>query len=80
MPALLYVRALKLLQERQYNVSVSMCVHRDNRDSLRESVKLMASLGVKRIKCGSMMADAFMYTPGEDQWQIYNVRRISLHL
>ena len=49
------IHALKLLQERNYNVSVSMCIHRDNRDSLRETVKLMASLGVKSMKCGSMM-------------------------
>ena len=113
------IHALKLLQERNYNVSVSMCIHRDNRDSLRETVKLMASLGVKSMKCGSMMelgewaeeevrdlqltrqeelemfeayipqyfeddaplsimmADTLMYTPGDDSWRIYDVRKIT---
>ena len=113
------VHALKLLQEQNYNVSVSMCIHRENRDSLQDTVKLMASLGVKSIKCGRMMelgewakdevknlqltrqeelelfeayipryfkddaplsimmADTFMFTPGEDQWHIYNVKKVT---
>ena len=49
------LHALKLLQERHYNVSVSMCMHKKNRHVLRESVNLMASLGVRSMKCGSMM-------------------------
>ena len=32
-----------------------MCIHRKNRDTLRESVKLLAGLGVNSIKCGRMM-------------------------
>lgn len=113
------IQALKLLKERNYKVAVSMCMHRNNRDSLRESVRLMASLGVESVKCGTMMelgewtsdevknlqlsrqeelelfeeyipqyfeddapvsimmGDTLMYTPGDDQWQIYDVRRIS---
>ncbi len=110
------IRALKLLRDRKYIVSISMCMHRENRDVLRESVKLMASLGVRSMKCGSMMdlgewaqpelqhlrltreeeletfeeyipqyfeddaplsimlSGAFMYTPGESHWRIYNRR------
>ena len=110
------LRALKLLQEGEYAVSVSMCLHKGNKDVLRESVNLMASYGVRSMKCGAMMelgewmapdvsglqlsrdeqleliekyipqyfeddaplsimlADAFMYTPGESQWSIYDVR------
>ena len=49
------IRVLKLLQERDYGVSVSMCLHKNNRDVLRETVNLLASLGVKSIKVGSMM-------------------------
>ena len=49
------IRALKLLQQRGYYVSVSMCVHRKNRHTIRESVNLLASLGVKSMKCGIMM-------------------------
>lgn len=113
------IAALKLLQERNYNVSVSMCLHRKSRGTLRETVKLLASLGVKSVKCGGMMAlgewtnpevhdlqmtrreelemmetyipqyfaddaplsimleDTLMYTPGDDAWEIYNVRRVS---
>ncbi len=49
------IRALKLLQERKIPVSVSMCLHRKNGHTLRESVKLMASLGVRSMKLGSML-------------------------
>ena len=108
------IKALKLLQEREHRVAVSMCMHRKNRDVLRESVNLMASLGVRSMKCGNMMelgewaqpelqglqltneeqlemfeeyipqyfeddaplsimmGGAFMYTPGDDHWSIYN--------
>ena len=113
------INALKLLRDRHYNVSVSMCIHRKNRDTLRESVKLLADLGVKSIKCGSMMelgewaeeevrdlrltrqeelemfedyipqyfeddaplsimmGDTLMYTPGDDTWRIYDVKKIT---
>ena len=47
--------ALKLLQERGYNVSASMCLHRKNADTLRESVRMLADLGVKSLKCGAIM-------------------------
>ena len=49
------VKALKLLQERKHPVSVSMCMHRKNRHVLRESINLLASLGVRSVKCGAMM-------------------------
>ncbi len=49
------LRALQLLKDRGYNISVSMCMHRKNRDVLRESVRLLASYGVKNLKLGSMM-------------------------
>ena len=113
------IAALKLLQKRDYNVSVSICLHRKNRDTLRESIRLLGSLGVKSVKCGSMMelgewvnpelrdlqltrqeelemfekyipeyfeddapvsimmADTLMYTPGEEKWHLYDVKRIT---
>ena len=49
------IKALKLLQERKYDVSSAMCIHRDNAHVLRETVKLLASLGVSSLKCGSIM-------------------------
>lgn len=113
------INALKLLQKRDHRVSVSMCMHRKNRHVLRESVNLMASLGVSSMKCGSMMelgewaspeladlqltneeelqmfeeyipqyfeddapvsimlSGAFMYTPGDKEWSIFNRRECS---
>ena len=49
------IKALKLLQEREHPVSISMCMHRENKHVLRETVKFLASLGVRSLKCGSMM-------------------------
>ena len=49
------ISAIKLIRERGHSISVSMCVHRKNKDTLRETVKLLASLGVSSIKAGSMM-------------------------
>ena len=113
------IAALKLLKERGYNVSVSVCIHRKNRSSLRETIRMLASLGVQSVKCGSMlemgewtspevsglqltrqeelemfeeyipqyfeddapvsimMSDTLMYTPGEDQWHLYNVKKLT---
>ncbi len=47
--------ALRLLKERGYAAAVSMCLHRENADVLRETVKRLAALGVKSLKCASMM-------------------------
>ncbi len=113
------LKALRLLNERGYNTSVSMCIHKKNAHTIRETVRLLASLGVTSIKCGSMMelgewakeevkalqltrteeqqifegyipqyfednapvaimlSGAFMYSPGDDHWNIYNERRCS---
>ena len=49
------LNAIRLLQERKFPVSVAMCVHRKNKHTIRESVNLMASMGVRSIKLGSMM-------------------------
>ncbi|MBR2836115.1 MAG: radical SAM protein [Coriobacteriales bacterium] len=42
--------AIRLLCRREHQVSVSMCLHRGNRHTLRETVKCMASLGVSSMK------------------------------
>lgn len=49
------IKALKLLQERNFRTSVSMCIHRKNQHTLRESVKLMAELGVTGMKVNAVM-------------------------
>ena len=46
--------ALRLLRDRGHPVNVSMCLHRGNRHSLRETVRLMASLGVRSMKLSSI--------------------------
>ena len=48
--------ALRLLQRRGYRVNVAMCLHKKNMDTVRETVKLMADLGVAGMKVGSMIS------------------------
>ena len=109
------LKALKLLKDRDYRVSVSVSLHRKNISTLRETVNLMASYGVRSVKCGTMMnlgqwknpdvdslhltreeelsafeeyiphyfeddaplsitlGGAFMYTPGDARWKMFNV-------
>lgn len=47
--------ALRLLHERGYRTAVSFCLHRKNAHTLRETIRLLASLGVSSVKTGSMM-------------------------
>lgn len=57
-------------------MSVSMCVHRKNRHTIRETVRLMASLGVSGMKIGAIMPQGewmqpevrdLQMTPAEEQ-------------
>ena len=112
------IHAFELLRERNFPMSASVCIHRKSRESLRDTVKLLASLGVMSVKCGSMMeigewaspevrglqltrqeelemfehyipqyfeddapvsimmSDTLMYTPGDEEWRIYDVREV----
>ena len=47
--------AIRLLRERGHSVSVSMCLHRGNAHALRDTVNLMASLGVRSMKVQAAM-------------------------
>lgn len=49
------VRAMKLLRERKYAVAAALTLHRKNKDTLRETVKFLASLGITGLKCGTAM-------------------------
>ena len=49
------VAAIRLLHERGYGISVSTCLHRENAHTLRETVKLLGSLGVQSLKSGATM-------------------------
>lgn len=64
------LNALKLLQDRDYSVSVSMCLHRNNQHTIRETVNLMASLGVAGMKLGAMMQ--------KGEWALPEVRDLQL--
>ena len=57
------IAALKLLQRRGYSVAVSMCIHKKSAGVLRDSVRLLASLGVRSVKCGSMMEQGEWASP-----------------
>ncbi len=68
--------ALGLLRDRGCITAVSMCLHRGNVHAIRESVKLMASLGVTSMKMGATMDEgewlspevrALALTPAEEQ-------------
>ena len=49
------LNAIRLLQKRDYRVSVSTCLHKGNIHTVRETVNLMASLGVKSMKMSSTL-------------------------
>lgn len=74
------IRALKLLQERNIPVSVSMCLHRKNRHTLRESVRLLASLGVSSLKVGNMLELGEWASPEMQELQITPAEQQELFL
>ncbi len=49
------VSALRMLQNHGLRTAVAMCLHRRNVSVMRESVNLLASLGVGLLKFGSML-------------------------
>lgn len=64
------IRALELLQARGYTSSIAMCLHRKNRNALRQTVNLLASLGVRHLKCSVMQE--------QGEWLRPEVRRLQL--
>ena len=45
--------ALRLLKEYEIPVNVAMCIHKGNRDSLRDTANYLAGLGVKSLRVNS---------------------------
>ncbi|SEG24538.1 radical SAM additional 4Fe4S-binding SPASM domain-containing protein [Eubacterium ruminantium] len=43
------IRAIKLLVQYNRNVDCTMCIHKKNKDSLRDTVKLLSELGVRSL-------------------------------
>lgn len=72
------IKALKMLQERDYRVAVSMCMHKENAKVLRKTVKFLASLGVRSIKCGSMMELGEWARPEMAQYQFSREEELQL--
>ena len=56
-----FYRAVKLLHERNLNIHVSFDLHKGNLDSVRESVKLLAKLGVDSVGIGRIFAAGAAY-------------------
>lgn len=50
------VDAFKLCAERGFPTGAEFCLHKGNKDTLRESIKLLGSLGVKSLKVSRLMA------------------------
>lgn len=49
------LRVLRLLQERGHGVAVSMCLHKGNVHTIRDTVRKMGELGVASMKIGPSM-------------------------
>lgn len=45
------LRVLELCKQRGFPMNVEMCIHKGNQDSLRETVRQLAALGVSSVKC-----------------------------
>ena len=71
-------QALRLLRDRGYIVAAAMCIHRRNRDSLRDTVQYLAGMNVMRLRvCApqhmglwKQYADEFAMTE-EEVWATY---------
>ena len=72
-------RALKLLEKRGTPVTVSMCIHRKNRDSLTDTIRYLADLGVRALRVNAMQDMGFWKQNKEsydltmdELWQTYS--------
>ena len=73
------VKALRLLQARGYGVSVSMCLHRRNASSLRETVRFLSSLGVNGLKCAAIMDLGEWQGPEAEALRLTQEEELSLY-
>lgn len=70
--------AFRLLQERGYSVAAAMCIHRGNKDSLRDTIKYLADYGVLSLRLnapqelGVWKQYSAEYALSEDEvWAVY---------
>lgn len=64
------LNALKLLKSHEYTTAVSMCLHQKNKHTIRESVRLMASFGVRGMKINAIMP--------QGEWTLPKVRELKM--
>ncbi len=70
--------AFRLLQERGYSVAAAMCIHKGNKDSLRDTIKYLADYGVRSLRLnapqelGVWKQYSAEYALSEDEvWAVY---------
>lgn len=70
--------AFRLLQERGYAVAAAMCIHKGNKDSLRDTIKYLAGYGVMSLRLnapqnlGVWKQYSEEYAMSEDEvWKVY---------
>ena len=70
--------AFRLLQKHGVPVSAAMCVHKENRDSIRDTIRYLAGLGVRSLRVnapqelGIWKQYSVEYALSEDEiWEIY---------
>ena len=71
--------AFRLLRDRGYTVSAAMCIHRENRDSLRATAHYLAELNVQNLRVNApqrmglwkQYADEYALTEDE-VWAVYS--------
>ncbi len=74
------VNALRLLQKRGFATSISMCLHRGNASTLRDSINFLASLGVSSVKCGAIMDMGEWKGPEAEALKLTREEELSLYL
>ena len=61
--------AFHLLQDRGFTVNAAMCIHRENRDSLRDTYNYLAKLGVENMRVNSPQSLG-LWKQYEDQYAL----------
>ena len=70
--------AFRLLQQRGYTVHTAMCIHKENRDCLRDTIRYLSNLGVRslRVNAPQVMGVWKQYSEefgltDDEVWDIY---------
>ena len=71
-------KAFRLIKERGFQAYAAMCIHKKNKDSLRDTVNYLAGVGVEKIKVnapqylGTWKEYAGEYALSDDEiWEVY---------